>query len=350
MTRKAPSKKAKTRTVFRRIIKWVFIGFTGVIALFIVGVSVFFYKLNPTGIGVGKGAHRAETCFKCHPQHLKEWRDGMTAAFTAMKEPFLAGQAEEFAGPMCWKCHDPFKLGLEEGVTCEYCHGINGAPDEEGHKVYAERLVELKDESFCFKCHRVIQPITKADLQGTVQEWMKSPAKKEGLTCQGCHMPVIGEDLARHHFHGHYFPNRNPLPNRESLTIEEIRNEDENIIVFVKNSIRAHYLPSGAHTKALFLIVEGFDGIQNIPVFQDKYIFIKRFQFKKILGLQTFPFAVYMDTRLKPEEIRKIIFAQKSSLKIKKVVATIRCAFVGDLGFDPEYFTSDFIVKKEVYF
>jgi hypothetical protein len=96
--------------------------------------------------------------------------------------------------------------------------------------------------------------------------------------------------------------------------------------------------------------VEGFDGIQNIPVFQDKYIFIKRFQFKKILGLQTFPFAVYMDTRLKPEEIRKIIFAQKSSLKIKKVVATIRCAFVGDLGFDPEYFTSDFIVKKEVYF
>ena len=68
-----------------------------------------------------------------------------------------AGQASEFAGPLCWKCHDPFKQGLDEGVTCEFCHGKTGETgcdqvDEDLHKkVRKAGLERLRDEKWCHK-------------------------------------------------------------------------------------------------------------------------------------------------------------------------------------------------------
>jgi hypothetical protein len=126
--------------------------------------------------------------------------------------------------------------------------------------------------------------------------------------------------------------------------------EGGQINVIVKNHVRSHYFPTGAHTKAIFLEVKGFPENSRKPVFEDKYLFLKRFKFKKFLGIQDLPYTVYKDTRIKPEEERKIPFNTDNSMKISRVRATLRCGFLGDLGEELEAWTSDYIAKKEVAF
>jgi len=321
-----------------------------------VGLNFIIVKKNPMGFFVNKDVCRAETCKECHPLQYNEWREGQLAAFAAVREIMEADQAAEFAGPLCWKCHDPFKQGLDEGVTCEFCHGKTGdvgceQADMDLHKERRNKSFEyLRNENWCHQCHTVTQPITGADLQGTVKEWEESKARKEGLMCQSCHMPLIGKGEDKHHFHGHYYPGRNPLPGRKSVSIQSINMEEEQITVTVKNHVTSHYFPTGAHTKGIFLEVKGYNENQSTPVFEDVYIFLKRFKFKKFLGIQDFPYTVYKDTRIKPEEERKITFNIDNSKKIHKLTATLRFGFLGDFGEELEHWTSDYIAKKEAIF
>jgi hypothetical protein len=340
----------------KKIVKWFLIVVGVIVIVLSVGINFVLVKMNPVGLFVNKDVCRAETCKGCHPQQYKEWHDGQLAAFAAVREIMEAGQAEEFAGPLCWKCHDPFKQGLDEGVTCEFCHGKTGdtgcdQADTDLHKEKRSKNLEyLRNEQWCHQCHTVTQLITGADLQGTVPEWEKSKARKDGLMCQSCHMPLIGEGEDKHHFHGHYYPGRNPLPGRKSVSIEAITMENGQLNVIVKNHVRSHYFPTGAHTKAIFLEVKGFAENTSKPVFEDKILFLKRFQFKKFLGIQDLPYTVYKDTRIKPEEERKITFNIDKSMKINKAIATLRFGFIGDFGEELEAWTSDYVAKKEVVF
>ncbi|MEA1948472.1 MAG: hypothetical protein U9N83_14340 [Thermodesulfobacteriota bacterium] len=341
----------------KKILIWSLIVFGGLVIVLLVWIDfIWIKKFNPAGINVNKDVCRAETCAECHPQQYKEWHKGQLAAFAAVREMFEADQAAEFAGFICWKCHDPFKQGLDEGVTCEFCHGKTGDTgcDQADMDLHVEKrrknLEYLRNEQWCHWCHSIVQPITKADLQGTVGEWEQSKARKDGLMCQSCHMPLIGEGEDKHHFHGHYYPGRNPLPGRKSISIESITRGNEQINVIVKNHVTSHYFPTGAHTKAMILEVKGYDETTSNPVFEDQYIFLKRFKFEKFLGIQDFPYTVYKDTRIKPEEERKITFNIDKSMKISKLIATLRCAFMGDLGEEVEAWTSDYIAKKEVAF
>jgi hypothetical protein len=334
----------------KKTIKWILIGISILGNILLVVLVVLFVKKNPVGFYANQDVCRAETCNECHPLQYKEWHEGQLAAFAAVREIMEADQAAEFAGPLCWKCHDPFKQGLDEGVTCEFCHGKTGCDPDLHDEVRKASLERLRDEKWCHQCHTVTQPITGADLQGTVPEWEESEARRKGLTCQSCHMPLIGEGKNRHHFHGHYYPGRNPLPGRKSVSIESITTEDGLINVTVKNHVGSHYFPTGAHTKAIFLQVKGFAEDPGEPVFEDEYLFLKRFQFKKFLGIQDLPYTVYKDTRIKPKEERTITFDPDSSVEMNKIVATLRCGFLGDLGEELEHWTSDHISTKEVVF
>ena len=339
----------------KKIIKWTAISLITLVFIISLGINFIIIKKNPIGFYVNQDVCRAETCAQCHPQHYKEWQAGQLAAFAAVREIMEADQAAEFAGPLCWKCHDPFKQGLDEGVTCEFCHGKAGATgceqaDKNVHKAERQHnMILIRDEKWCHQCHRVIQPITGADLQGTVAEWEESKAKKEGLTCQSCHMPLIGEGKDKHHFHGHYYPGRNPLPGRKSVTIEAVTLDQGKLNVVLKNNVTSHYFPTGAHTKAMILEVNGFESDGSEPVYHDKYLFMKRFEFKKFLGVQDLPYTVYKDTRIKPEEERTVSFdIDTSTTGLSKIVVTLRTGFLGDLGEEVEAWTSDVLIQKEI--
>ena len=54
----------------------------------------------------------------------------------------------------------------------------------------------IKTSQFCGECHDVISP-QGVRLEEAFSEWMNSPAAKEGITCQHCHMgPVAGVPMA----------------------------------------------------------------------------------------------------------------------------------------------------------
>jgi hypothetical protein len=323
-----------------------------VLAVVVVAIVTFFIKVNPTGIGVGRGVQRAGTCRECHPQQYKEWYDGQIAAFAAISAPFMKGQAEEFARWSCWKCHDPFKLGLDEGVTCEYCHGKTGDLETHAEQCAGRRarLDVVRGARFCHNCHSVVHPITGTDFQGTVGEWEASEPRRDGVACQDCHMPLVGEGEDRHHFHGHYYPGRNPLPDRIAVSIKHVSLEEGQISVVVKNHVHGHYLPTGAFTKAMVLEVHGFDEGGTTPVYAEESLFVKRFKFRNVLRLQKFPWKVIMDTRLKPGEEREVTFDVDESIEIARVTASIRFAFVGDEGLELKFYTSESIARKEVVF
>jgi hypothetical protein len=133
------------------------------------------------------------------------------------------------------------------------------------------------------------------------------------------------------------------------VSIEDITLENGQICVIVKNHVRGHNLPTGAFTKAVVLEVEGLDQ-SGKPVFEDEFLFVKRFKFRKVLGIQEFPWKVTMDTRLRPEEERTIKFDVEEQIAVGSISASIRWAFVGDFGLVPEFYTSDVIARREVVF
>ncbi|MCP3876214.1 MAG: hypothetical protein GY699_24110, partial [Desulfobacteraceae bacterium] len=121
-----------------KFIKWFFLGLGVIIVILSIGINFILIKKNPVGFYANKNVCRAETCAECHPQQYKEWNEGQQSAFVAVREIMEADQAAEFAGPLCWKCHDTFKQGLDEGVTCEFCHGKTGSTgcDQDDEKLH----------------------------------------------------------------------------------------------------------------------------------------------------------------------------------------------------------------------
>ena len=94
--------------------------------------------------------------------------------------------------------------------------------------------------------------------------------------------------------------------------------------------------------------MNGFESNNDEPVFMDQFLFLKRFEFKKFLGIQDLPYTVYKDTRIKPEEERTISFPVDASIDLKKFIVTLRGGFIGDFGEEVEAWTSDILVQKEI--
>ncbi len=192
------------------------------------------------------------TCGQCHPQQLADWSASHHAkAFS----PGLAGQLEHYgfeqAGD-CLACHAPLAEQQEpfledgaaaidlwlsdpgssltgHGVFCAVCHlrkgrilgpppgkvGVAARPAVAAHERYHARSQprpEFEQSLFCAPCHQFSrdEAVNGKPLENTYQEWLDSPYAREGVHCQGCHMPE-----RRHLFRGIH----DPLFVRKGLTI-----------------------------------------------------------------------------------------------------------------------------------
>ena len=187
----------------------------------------------------------ANTCEKCHEQHVKEWRisnhayaakDPVYHAMTRMGQMQSNGKLGQF----CIQCHSPVafanksapvyfdaeagiykqdteNLGSEpgreaegEGVTCDVCHSLvqvieevnaradylpdnvkrGGIRDPVPTNAHESKFDELQITSTgCGPCHAVTNP-KGAKLEETFGEWEASSFNRPGgKTCQDCHMP-----------------------------------------------------------------------------------------------------------------------------------------------------------------
>jgi hypothetical protein len=193
----------------------------------------------------------ATTCATCHPNHYREWSVSphayaqMSPVFNAMHGTVLK-LTNGTNGDFCIRCHTPVGMNLEEpefmsnmdrhptsreGVTCIVCHRQNRAygklsgrlalvegdlfdpvygpsGGEELHRVIesrdyrvnaergktgraihadAQKFFQLTTSGFCGTCHDV-NLVNGFRLEEAFSEFKTSPAAKNGVSCQDCHM------------------------------------------------------------------------------------------------------------------------------------------------------------------
>ena len=200
----------------------------------------------------------AATCRTCHPDHYREWSVS-PHAYAQLSPVFNAMQATVVKltsgtnGDFCIRCHTQVGMNLgedvfmrnedrhptsREGISCVVCHrlkfpygkvsgryaleegdlvdavyGPTGnaelnrvleSPDytvtadreKSGRKIHGdvEKFFQLTESAFCGTCHDV----TLRDgfrLEEAFSEFKNTPAAKNGVTCQDCHMgKVPGEN------------------------------------------------------------------------------------------------------------------------------------------------------------
>ncbi len=192
----------------------------------------------------------ATTCAPCHPTHFQEWSISQHA-YAQMSPIFnaMAGKILKLTngtnGDFCIRCHTPVGMNLKErefmsnidrhptsreGVTCIVCHRVNKAygklsgrlaieqgdvtgpvygprgddaelkrvirdggvitdPDKAGRKIHGEveKFFSLTVPGQCGSCHDVTL-VNGFRLEEAFSEYKNSPASKNGVTCQDCHM------------------------------------------------------------------------------------------------------------------------------------------------------------------
>ena len=193
----------------------------------------------------------ATTCATCHPDHYREWSVSphayaqMSPVFNAMHGTILK-VTNGTNGDFCIRCHTPVGMNLgepefmsnmdrhptsREGVTCIVCHRVNNAygklsgrlaivegdifepvygpkggeeldrviesgeyrvnteRGKAGRAIHteAEKFFQISTSGFCGTCHDV-NLVNGFRLEEAFSEFKNSPAAKEGISCQDCHM------------------------------------------------------------------------------------------------------------------------------------------------------------------
>ena len=193
----------------------------------------------------------ATTCKTCHEEHYREWSVSphayaqLSPVFNAMQGTILK-RTNGTNGDFCIRCHTQVGMNLgeplfmsnidrhpvsREGITCIVCHRVNQAYGKESGRVKivegdlfepvygptgnkelrrvidsdeyrvntergkpgraihadAKKFFRLVTPGFCGSCHDV-NLLDGFRLEEAFSEYKTSPAAKEGITCQDCHM------------------------------------------------------------------------------------------------------------------------------------------------------------------
>jgi Cytochrome c554 and c-prime len=222
-------------------------------------------------------------CGACHPSQYEDWRSSIHARSMG---PGITGQLVELsrrdpAGARgCLVCHAPLAeqspltrttAGLEvneafdaalsrEGVVCATCHvrghqrfGPPPRPDAQGARTPRGQLphngatytTAYERAEFCAACHQFGPDgpsLNGKPLENTYEEWRTSPAARQGLACQSCHMPD-----RRHRWRGIHDPEMVKSGVRVSLDLDRPRYRPGQRIratVTVASVNVGHYFPT----------------------------------------------------------------------------------------------------------
>ncbi len=164
---------------------------------------------------------RPESCGACHPV---QWNDWKTSLHARTMGPGVAGQLVEMrvndpaTAALCLTCHAPlaeqqpddpaFDPALQrQGLVCAACHvrrherfgppRRDGSVDERADRTTlphggVTRVRAFLRSEFCSPCHQFGPEglaLNGKPLENTYEEWKASPAARQGLQCQDCHMP-----------------------------------------------------------------------------------------------------------------------------------------------------------------
>lgn len=276
------------------------------------------------------GQHRgAEFCAECHSDIYEEWSTNSRHA-VATVDPAYLDMLDRFTDDfmldmmmgedMCWACHG--SKDVNEGVNCETCHGIALADVsiEETHELkYEPGMAGMREEDFCAGCHVMKDPMSGTMIMTVFDEWHKSEAAVQGITCQGCHMEPQGDD---HSYHGFDAVIVKDGIYADDLEVSDIRLDFPELTLSVENRINAHAIPAACETRALVLEIDLLDSTgANLHTLTQT--FAKRFE----LFADLMPSELIENTQLQASEVRQVTFELPSDLKGKISAAHILLRF-----------------------
>jgi len=302
----------------------------------------------------------AEDCQACHEDIYQAWAGSMHARSTLSTNVLYRGMftwaSEETKGAIarqCKNCHTPYfslqdqdlvtYTDRERPVDCLFCHSIDNlhrdpvfsevkfsSRDNERSDYHRIRAREhFSNEELCMLCHAQLTNPHEVPICVTGEEYY---GQKEGQpACQSCHMPLMqgyrssesdSASLIRSHaFVGPY----TPAFLEKSLQLSA-QYADETLTVTIDNSQTPHGYPTGSPLRMVLLKVIGFDANNKIiyqnwkgnPVEEDQQAVLVRFFADAEQNFPVPPWkarSVRMDTRLKPGEIRNIVYSINQEVK-----------------------------------
>jgi hypothetical protein len=251
----------------------------------------------------------AERCAKCHWQIYLQWKSSMHAQATALSDPIHGALYRKVVGdpqadgvtlngkyPVCLQCHAPSAAidgqtrldalpAYNEGVTCVSCHtlaryrGITG-PDGKlrlGMQAY-ERATDrlqgptggsgvVEDHPFplaaagplltsndaCMGCHDRRNNAQGVPLCRTGDEYQ---AAATAITCQACHMPVVGGLISHAMAGGH---DAAMVRRGVTVTVAASKGADGVAATVTLTNRLPHGFPTGAPFRNAYLEVTAFD-------------------------------------------------------------------------------------------
>ncbi len=278
-------------------------------------------------------ADQPEQCGNCHREIFREWSAGAHAR--SATNPYfrnlydgtdghgnenigwsLLAQRPEASG-VCYSCHVPslepdIRLVRDlrtaggvarEGVHCDFCHkiaevsvegvGVNHgrfavrlARPEPGRQIFFGPLDHVdrpsavysplyRQSRYCAVCHEGI--VLGTHVYSEYSEWLASPAFKQGVQCQDCHMRPTGAmrnvapghggiDRDPHALASHRSTRGDPAVLRQhALMAVDARRSAGAIEVTVEIQVRGvgHRLPTGYPDRALIVWVAAKDAHGN---------------------------------------------------------------------------------------
>lgn len=269
----------------------------------------------------GKATYQgAKSCSECHKEIYDQWKTSRHSMATSdpwfheMKKGVNLLYYMMMGKDFCYNCHGPKELN--EGVSCEICHGVNDIRDTEIiHKEkYTPGLRHLKSGQTCGNCHGMRHPISGDVIVTTQFEWEKSPAGKEGLDCTDCHMKKRSNGLSFHGFTSRYIDSS---IYEDDIEIRNVSLEFPNLTFVLENKITGHSLLTGGPEAILQLKVE----VKN----QKSRVLQTYTEIFKQSGTRSFgmPWGVEADNRLTAGEIRIIHFVLPESLRNRITSMTV---------------------------
>jgi hypothetical protein len=215
-------------------------------------------------------------------------------------------------------------------VNCETCHGLALPDDEDFEKThetkYKPGLEKMRQADFCADCHSMSNPLTGDLILSLYSEWEGSNAKKNGSTCQVCHMKPRESGEA---YHGFDSLSRNVEIYNDILEINNITMEFPALELTVANRVSGHAIPASGPSRILVMEVTFLDA-KGSEIYKIDETFGKYFDLMPVFGIM--PHRLRKNTQLQSDEVRVVKITLPSDLqgKISELTIVMRFYDVSD--------------------
>jgi len=309
------------------------------------GILVFWATLSAQA--AAEELQISYSCASCHEDRYNEWTRSMHAL--AVSDPiFRAAYTRAIISnpeyrDYCLTCHSPTTMRTKdynfsksislEGVTCIFCHTVDGVNKnsyvfgkvdlirgpygDSKTDAHASEYSDLLTKSeFCAGCHEF--SMNGVPISETYSEWKEGPYAAEGIQCQDCHMEAIrgfaakdGVEREKVYRHFWYGGHSGQFLEKAFKMESQIQRKGNNakVTLSITNSNVGHKIPSGFPYRKVILNFIATNG-EGKEIFADERVYTKTLHDQ--YGNEVYDFwkasSIVMDNRIKPKETRTEVF------------------------------------------